>query len=92
MHQLRIVQFHGQVGRLIWQLSEEQTSLGFVLAVARGSMPDRAGEYRKQAEECRRRADFARDAEAQREYLKLAEGWLKLALQVEQQQRGGSEE
>jgi hypothetical protein len=59
-------------------------------------MSDRAAEYRNRADECRRRAVDAADGALQREYLALAETWLRLALEVERQhalnrRRGSSE-
>jgi hypothetical protein len=50
-------------------------------------MSDRLAEYRRRAEECRIHALGARDPDVYKEYLELAEGWLRLALIVEQQQR-----
>jgi hypothetical protein len=50
-------------------------------------MSDRLAEYRRRAEECRIHALGARDPDIYKEYLELAEGWLRLALIVEQQQR-----
>jgi hypothetical protein len=55
-------------------------------------MSDRAAEYRKRADECKVRAYGARDPEVHREYLEMAEGWLRLALNVEQQLRRMTED
>ena len=50
-------------------------------------MSDQAAEYRKRADECRRQAHSTPDVDIQRQYLELMEGWLKLAVHIEQQWR-----
>ena len=50
-------------------------------------MSDRAAEYRKRADECKLRAYGARDPAIHREFMEMAEGWLRLALSVEEQLR-----
>jgi hypothetical protein len=39
------------------------------------------------AAECRTRALTANDVDQRRQYLEMAEGWLRLALRAEQQER-----
>jgi hypothetical protein len=51
-------------------------------------MPDKAADYRRRAGECLKAAEAAKyQADIQRQYLELAQGWTMLALQVEEQQR-----
>jgi len=47
-------------------------------------MSDRVVEFRSRAAECLKTAHATRDADVTRQYLELAEGWLKLAVQAEQ--------
>jgi hypothetical protein len=51
-------------------------------------MSERAAEYRRQAEECRKRAETAKHADIKRQYEETAEGWLALARDAELQERG----
>jgi hypothetical protein len=44
---------------------------------------DRAEQYRRQAVEAERRAVTAANADHRKEYLRLAEGWRKLAAETE---------
>jgi hypothetical protein len=50
-------------------------------------MSDRLVEYRKRADECGMLALAARDPVVHKEYLAMAEGWLRLALKLEEQLR-----
>jgi hypothetical protein len=42
-------------------------------------MADRAEVYRKRADECRAQAEITKDPDQKREYLEMADSWLKLA-------------
>lgn len=48
-------------------------------------MSDRVAEFRNRAAECLKRAKATEEADVARQYFELAEAWLKLAVQAEQQ-------
>jgi hypothetical protein len=50
-------------------------------------MSDRVADFRSRAAECLKMAHATKDADVTRQYLELAEAWLKLAVQAEQQRR-----
>jgi hypothetical protein len=54
-------------------------------------VPSRAEEYRKRADECRAQAARASDEEQRRQYLAMADGWLKLAEHAEQRDKKSDE-
>ena len=50
-------------------------------------MSDRVAEFRSRAAECLQRAKATTEADVARQYFELAEWWLKLVVQAEQQTR-----
>jgi hypothetical protein len=55
----------------------------FAMASGECCMSDRAKTYRKRAGECMERAKVAKDLDQKKQYLDMADGWLKLARHAE---------